>query len=84
MAYTIGIQIASHFFVRGDNEVSVLEDSVDGIDSCIDKPVWNSFRKKKNATEVVTIPITITRGTLAETTLETGRPAASAVNFGAP
>ncbi|CKF70818.1 Uncharacterised protein [Streptococcus pneumoniae] len=30
------------------------------------------------------MPITITRGTLAETTLETGRPAASAVNFGAP
>ncbi len=39
MIYTIGIQIASHFFVRGDNEVSVLEDSVDRIDSCIAKPV---------------------------------------------
>ncbi len=39
MAYTIGIQIASHFFVRVDNEVSVLEDAVDEIDSCIDKPV---------------------------------------------
>ncbi|CJB49536.1 Uncharacterised protein [Streptococcus pneumoniae] len=39
MIYTIGIHIASHFFMRGDNEVSVLEESVDGIDSCIDKPV---------------------------------------------
>ena len=39
MIYAIGIQIASHFFVRGDNEVSVLEDSVDRIDSCIAKPV---------------------------------------------
>lgn len=72
MIYTIGIQIASHFFIRGDNEVSVLEDAVDGIDFCIDKPVWNSFRKKKKAAEVVTTPITIMSGTLADTTLETG------------
>ncbi|MGQ0518615.1 hypothetical protein ACT453_55775, partial [Bacillus sp. D-CC] len=34
-----------------------------------------SPRTKKKATEVVTTPITITSGTLADTTLETVRPA---------
>jgi len=70
--------------MRGDNKIVVLDGSVDAGEFCKDNPVSNSFRKKKKATEVVTTPITITRGTLAETTLETGRPAASAVNFGAP
>lgn len=39
MIYMIGIHIASHFFMRGDNKIVVLDGSVDEIESCNDIPV---------------------------------------------
>ncbi|MNN53549.1 hypothetical protein D3C81_1683130 [compost metagenome] len=47
-------------------------------------PFFISLRIIQKAVTVVTNPITITSGMLASITLLTGKPAASAVNFGAP
>lgn len=38
MAYTIEIHKESHFFMRGDNKIVVLDGSVDEEKFCIDGP----------------------------------------------
>lgn len=82
MIYMIGIYIVSYFFMWGDNEVSVLEELVDGIDFCIDKFVWNFFCKKKKVMEVVIMFIMIMSGIFVDMTLEIGRLVVFVVNFG--
>lgn len=83
MIYTIGIHIASHFFMRGDNKIVVLDGSVDA-GSLATIILYQILFVRRKSDRSCNNAHHDNEGTLAETTLETGRPAASAVNFGAP